>query len=141
VDVGPVEIIMVEFAGNKFTGEIAPALAELVERGTIRVIDLLFVAKDEDGQVVAVELSDIGDEIRLAFEPVVHEIGGLLSEEDVEDLSDGLDSGSSAALLLFEHTWATKFRDAVLESGGELVASIRVPKEVVDEIVAARESA
>jgi hypothetical protein len=138
MDVGPVEILMVEFPGNKFTGEIAPALAELVEQGTIRVIDLLFVTKDADGQVAAIELSDAGDDVRNAFEPIVHEASGLLSEEDVEDLGDGLDSDSSAAMLLFEHVWATRFRDAVVNSGGELVASVRIPKEVVDEVVAAR---
>jgi hypothetical protein len=140
MDVGPVEILMVEFPGNKFSGEIAPALAELVEQGTIRVIDLLFVTKDADGQVAAVELSDAGDEVRSAFEPIVQEASGLLSEEDVEDLGEGLDPDSSAAMLLFEHVWATRFRDAVLHSGGELLASVRIPKEVVDEVVAARES-
>jgi uncharacterized membrane protein len=141
VDIGPVEILMVEFPGNQFTGEIAPALAELVEQGTIRVIDLLFVTKDADGQVAAIELSDAGDEVRNAFEPIVQEASGLLAEEDVEDLGEGLDPNSSAAMLLFEHVWATRFRDAVVHSGGELVASVRIPKEVVDEVVAARATA
>ena len=68
---------------------------------------------------------------------MVHEVSGMLSDEDIEDLSDDLAPGSSAALLLFEHVWATKFRDAVVGSGGELVASIRIPKEVVDEVLAA----
>jgi uncharacterized membrane protein len=140
MDVGPVEILMLEFPGNKFTGEIAPALAELVEQGTIRVIDLLFVTKDADGQVAAIELSDAGDDVRNAFEPIVQEASGLLSEEDIEDLGEGLDPDSSAAMLLFEHVWATRFRDAIVNSGGELLASVRIPKEVVDEVVAARES-
>ena len=141
MDVGPVEILMVEFPGNQFSGEIAPALAELVEHGTIRVIDLLFVTKGADGQVAAVELSDAGDDVRSEFEPIIGEVSGLLSEEDVDDLGDGLEPGSSAAMLVFEHVWATRFRDAVLHSGGELVASVRVPKEVVDEVVAARATA
>jgi uncharacterized membrane protein len=141
MDVGPVEILMVEFPGNEFTGEIAPALAELVDQGTIRVIDLLFVTKDADGNVGAIELSDADDAVRSAFEPIVEEASGLLSEEDIEDLGEGLDPGSSAAMLLFEHVWATRFRDAVLASGGELLASVRIPKEVVDEVIAAREPA
>jgi uncharacterized membrane protein len=140
MDVGPVEILMIEFPGNKFTGEIAPALAELVDEGTIRVIDLLFVTKDAAGQVVAIELSDADAEVRSAFEPIVEEASGLLSEEDIEDLGEGLDPDSSAAMLLFEHVWATRFRDAVINSGGELLASVRIPKEVVDEVVAARET-
>ena len=141
MEVGPVEILMVEFPGNEFTGEIAPALAELVEQGTIRVIDLLFVTKDANGNVGAIELSDTDDAVRSAFEPVVAEASGLLSEEDIEDLGEGLDPDSSAAMLLFEHVWATRFRDALVASGGELLASVRIPKEVVDEVIAARETA
>ena len=140
MDVGPVEILMVEFPGNKFTGEIAPALAELVDQGTIRVIDLLFVTKDGDGNVAAIELSDADDAVRSAFAPIVEEASGLLSEEDIEDLGEGLDPDSSAALLLFEHVWATRFRDAIVDSGGELLARVPIPKEVVDEVIAARET-
>jgi hypothetical protein len=141
MDVGPVEILMVEFPGNKFTGEIAPALADLVDRGTIRVIDLLFVTKDGEGNVAAIELSDADDAVRSAFEPIVEEASGLLSEEDIEDLGEGLDPDSSAAMLLFEHVWATRFRDAIVDSGGELLARVPIPKEVVDEVIAARETA
>lgn len=141
MSMGPVEILMVEFPESQFTGKIAPELARLVEHGTIRIIDLLFVTKEDDGEVLAVELADSDDPVREVFEPVVHEITGLLSEEDVEDLGQELDPGSSAALLLFEHVWATQLRDAIVESGGELLGSIRVPKEIVDEVVAARASA
>jgi hypothetical protein len=136
-DIGPVEILVVGFPGNQFTGEIAPALAELVQSGLIRVIDLVFVAKDADGNVVGIELSDIDPAASAAFQPHVEEPSGLLAEEDIEDLGADLPPDSSAAILLFEHLWATKFRDAVLDSGGELLASIRIPKEVVDEVVGA----
>lgn len=136
-DIGPVEILVVGFPGNQFTGEIAPALAELVQTGLIRVIDLVFVAKDVDGNVVGIELSDIDPAASAAFQPHVEEPSGLLAEEDIEDLGADLPPDSSAAILLFEHLWATKFRDAVLDSGGELIASIRIPKEVVDEVVGA----
>jgi uncharacterized membrane protein len=136
-DIGPVEILVVGFPGNQFTGEIAPALADLVQSGLIRVIDLVFVAKDADGNVVGIELSDIDPAASAAFQPHVEEPSGLLAEEDIEDLGADLPPDSSAAILLFEHLWATKFRDAVLDSGGELLASIRIPKEVVDEVVGA----
>ena len=136
-DIGPVEILVVGFPGNQFTGEVAPALAELVQSGLIRVIDLVFVAKDGDGNVVGIELSDIDPAVSAAFQPHVEEPSGLLAEEDIEDLGADLPPDSSAAILLFEHLWATKFRDAVLDSGGELLASIRIPKEVVDEVVGA----
>jgi uncharacterized membrane protein len=134
---GPVEILVVSFPGNEFNGEIAPALAELVETGLIRVIDLVFVAKGADGDVVGIELSDVDEGVASAFQPHVEEPSGLLSDEDIEDLGADLAPGSSAAILLFEHLWATRFRDAVVGSGGELVAAIRIPQEVVDEVVGA----
>jgi uncharacterized membrane protein len=137
MSIGPVEILVIGFPGNKFTGEAAPALAELVEAGLIRVIDLVFVTKDAEGDVVAIELNDIDQSISVAFQPHVEEPSGLLADEDIEDLGADLAPNSSAAILLFEHLWATKFRDAVLDSGGELLASIRIPKEVMDEVVAA----
>ena len=137
MDIGPVEILVVAFPGNQFTGEVAPALAELVESGLIRVIDLVFVAKDAAGDVVGIELSDVDAAVSAAFGPVVDEPSGLLSEDDIDDLGADLEPNSSAAILLFEHVWATKFRDAIVNSGGQLVASIRVPKDVVDEVTAA----
>jgi uncharacterized membrane protein len=138
LDIGPIEILVVGFPGNQFTGEVAPALAELVETGLIRVIDLVFVAKDSDGSVVGVELSDLDETISAAYQPHVEEPSGLLSEEDIQDLGAELEPNSSAAILVFENVWATKFRDAVLNSGGQLVSSIRIPKEVVDAVVGER---
>jgi uncharacterized membrane protein len=135
-DVGPVEILVVSFPGSQFNGEIAPALGDLVASGLIRVIDLVFVTKDDAGDVVGIELSDLDDAVSSAFQPHVEEPSGLLADEDIEDLGAELAPGSSAAILLFEHVWATRFRDAVLDSGGELVAAIRIPKEVVDEVLA-----
>ncbi len=137
MDIGPVEILVVAFPGNQFTGEVAPALAELVQSGLVRVIDLVFVTKDADGAVVGVELSELDDATGAAFGLHVEEPSGLISDQDIEDLAAELEPNSSAAILLVEHLWATKFRDAVVGSGGELVASIRIPKEVVDEVVGA----
>jgi uncharacterized membrane protein len=137
MDIGPVEILVVGFPDNQFTGEIAPALEELVLTGQIRVIDLVFVTKDDAGDILGIELSDLDEVTSSAFRPHVEEPSGLLSDEDIADLGEDLAPGSSAAILLFEHMWATRFRDALLDSGGELIASIRLPKEDVDAVVAA----
>jgi uncharacterized membrane protein len=137
MDIGPVEILVVGFPDNQFTGEIAPALEELVATGTIRVIDLVFVTKDDAGDILGIELSDLDEATSATFRPHVEEPSGMLSDEDIADLGADLAPGSSAAILLFEHVWATRFRDAVLGSGGELLAAIRIPKEVVDAVVAA----
>jgi uncharacterized membrane protein len=137
MDIGPVEILVIGFPGNKFSGEVAPALADLVESGLIKVIDLVFVTKDANGNVVGIELSDLDDATSAAFQPHVEAPSGMLADEDIADIGEDLAPESSAAILLFEHVWATRFRDAVLGSGGELIASIRIPKEVVDEVVSA----
>jgi len=137
MSIGPVEILVVGFPGSQFTGDIAPALAELVEGGLIRVIDIVFVTKSAEGEIVGVELSELDDATSALFHPHVEEPSGMLADEDIEDLGAELAPGSSAAILLFEHVWATRFRDAVLGSGGEIVAEIRIPKEVIDEVVAA----
>ena len=141
MSLGPIELLVVKFPGNQFKGEIAPALAELVENGTIRVIDLLFAIKDESGELAIVELSEAGDEETEAWGPVTGDMTGLLTEDDAQRLSNALENNSSAALLLFENVWATKFRDAVLNANGELVLNERIPKHVVDEVLAAAEEA
>jgi uncharacterized membrane protein len=136
MEIGPVEILVVSFPGNQFSGEIAPALAELVNTGMIRVIDLVFVVKDAAGEIAGLELSEIDEAISASFRPHVDEPSGMLSDEDIADLGADLDLNSSAAILLFEHVWAIRFQEAVLNSGGELVAAIRIPKEAIDEVLA-----
>ena len=135
-DLGPVEILVVSFPGNQFNGDVAPALAELVESGMIRVLDLVFITKDEDGNVVGIELSDLDEAVGGAFSPHVGVPNGMLADEDIEDLGASLEPNSSGAILLFEHVWAIRFQEAVLNSGGELVAAIRIPKEAIDEVLA-----
>ncbi len=136
MSLGPIEILIVSFPGNEFNGEVAPALADLVQSGTIRVIDLVFVTKDAAGDIAAFELSDVDESTSSAFRPHVEEPSGMLAEEDIADLAVELAPNSSAAILMFEHLWAIRFRDAVVDSGGELVASIRIPKEAIDEVLA-----
>ena len=139
--IGPVEYMVVAFPGNKFNGRIAPALRELVDSGTIRIIDLTFVHKDESGDVVAVELEDQGSEIFQAFHELASERGGLINEDDMMDIGNALDPNSSAAILVWEDLWAAKFKEAVVDSGGVLVDIQRVPYEIVEAAIAYKESA
>jgi hypothetical protein len=141
LSLGPIELLVVKFPGNQFKGEIAPALKELVEGGLIRVIDILFVVKDEAGQVAVLEINDLDDDDFSRFDPVVADLTGLLTPEDAQQLSAGLEENSSGAIMLFENTWATRFRDALVNANGQLVLSERIPKAVVDELVAAAEAA
>jgi hypothetical protein len=135
-DVGPVEYLIVAFPGNQFRGEIAPALADLVEAGTIRIIDIAFASKDENGDIAAFELSDLDPEVREGLEKLGATSGGLFNEEDLMAAGEELAPNSSAALLVWENVWAKPVADAIRDAGGELYDYDRVPHEVV---VAARE--
>ena len=134
---GPVEILVVSFPNNEFNGDVVPSIAELIESGLVRLIDLVFVTKDGEGGIMAVELADIDDAVGAAFGAHIDEPSGLITEEDIADLGDDLQVNSSAVILLFEHVWATRFRDAVVNSGGEVVSSIRIPSEVIESVIAA----
>ena len=131
-EIGPVEYMIVSFPGNRFTGEIAPALAKLVESNTIRIIDLAFVSKDADGAVAAFELSDIDEEVRRGLDALGLEATGLLGEEDLMDAAAELEPGSSAAMLLWEDIWAAELAGALRGAGGELSVG-RIPHDVVME--------
>ena len=132
-EIGPVEYMIVSFPGNQFTGEIAPALAKLVESNTIRIIDLAFVGKNADGEVAAFELSDLDDEVRRGLDALGLEGSGFLGEEDLMDAAAELEPNSSAAMLLWEDVWATELADALRGAGGELVALGRLPHDAVME--------
>jgi hypothetical protein len=135
-DVGPVEYIVVGFPGSQFRGEIAPALADLVEAGTIRIIDIAFAGKDEKGEITAFELSALDPAVQQALEKLGAEPTGLFSEEDLIRVAETLDPGSSAAVLAWENLWAKPVAGAIRDAGGELYDYDRVPHDVV---VAARE--
>jgi hypothetical protein len=138
MSLGPVEILVVKFPGNRFTGEIAPALRELVDAGTIRIIDLVFVSKDTDGSIGAFEIQDLGDEEQASYSAVTDlEEAPLMTTDDIDRLGATLEDNSSAAIMLFENVWATKFRDAMVNAGGELVLNERIPRTVIEEVVAA----
>ena len=134
--VGPVDVYIIGFPGNKFTGRIAPAIIDLVENGTIRVLDLLFVMKDADGVVTSLKAADI-DEEGAAFLSISTTQPGALGPEDAEEVSDDLPSNSSAMLIAFENLWAVKVVDALQAADAVLIDSIRIPVEVVEAALAA----
>jgi hypothetical protein len=129
-EMGPIDYILVEWPGRQPNGEVAPHLVELVDRGLIRILDLAFITKGEDGSVAGLEIADLGDG---ATELAVFEgaSSGLLSDEDVSEAAGALEAGTSAALLVFENAWAAPFAAAVRSSGGQLVASGRIPVQAV----------
>jgi len=132
MDVGPVDLLIVEFPGNQFKGEIAPALRELVTDGTVRVLDLLFVYKDADGEVGSVELAGLGPDLEPAFADLDGQLGGgLLDAEDVAQVGANLAANSSAALIVWENTWAAKFVTAMRHAGAKVVDQARIPAEAV----------
>jgi hypothetical protein len=137
-EIGPVDYMIVAFPGNRFKGEIAPALADLVEAGTIRIIDLAFVGKTSDGQAMFFELTELDPEVQAAFETAGVEVNGLFNEEDLKAAAEELEPNSSAALLVWENVWATKVAQAIRDAGGELLDFERLPHEVVQ---AARDAA
>ncbi len=138
-EMGPIDYVLVEWPGRQPNGEVAPHLVDLVDRSLIRILDLAFIAKGEDGTVVGMELADLGGEVAelSIFEGAA---SGLLSDEDIDEAGSALEPGTSAALLVFENTWAAPFAAAVRRSGGQLVASGRIPVQAVLAALDAAES-
>ena len=128
---GPVDWIVVEFPGTKLNGTIAPILVDYVERGLIRILDLLFLKKDEDGGFEAFEGSDLDDSELGELRALETAMAMVLSEQDVTDLAETIEPGSSAAVLVWENLWAAPFASAVRHAGGQLVASGRIPIQAV----------
>jgi len=129
--VGPVDVYIIGFPGNKFTGRIAPAIMELVENGTIRILDLLFVMKDADGTVTTLEVSDL-DEEGAGFVGMDVTQPGALGPEDAEEVSDDLPADSAALLIAFENLWVGKVVEALRAADAVLIDQIRIPVEVVE---------
>ena len=123
---GPVDFLLARFEQGQFHGQMASALADLVDKGLIHIIDLVFVRKEDDGSITAFELDDLG-ELGAAYDSVEGEAGGLLSEEDLAEAAAELEPGTAAALLVWENLWAKDFADAMRSAGGEVLAYERIP--------------
>lgn len=124
---GPVDFVLIEFQGDRLTGEVAPALVDLVERGTIRLWDLMVISKAEDGSVQALELKDPAGAGAAEFTYFAGARSGLLGDDDLQQAADAMEPGTVAALIVYENTWAVPFVEAAMRSGGELIASARIP--------------
>jgi hypothetical protein len=136
-EVGPVDIVMIGFDGNEFKGEIAPALLDLVQEGTVRLLDGVFVYKDADGTVGSLEIADLGPDMQPAFIDVDGQLGmGLLDAEDVETVGNDLAVNTSALMLVFENSWAARIATAVRNANGQVLEYARIPADAVAQAMA-----
>ena len=136
-EMGPIDYILVEWPNNEPTGEAIPYLVDLVDSGLIRILDLAFIMKNEDGSVTEMEISDLGGESE-SFTVFEGASSGILDESDHAEAAEALETGKAAALLVYENSWAGPFASAVRPSGGQLVASGRIP---VQALIASLDSA
>ena len=137
--IGPVEYLILGFPGNNFTGQIVPELAKLIDSGLVRIIDLTFITKDADGLVQVVEYDAI--EELAAFAGLEGEVGGILTDEDVAHAALSLEPNSSAALLVWEDTWAAPFAAAVRNANGVILEGARIPREIIEGAMIALDDA
>jgi hypothetical protein len=140
IEMGPIDYIVVEWPDRQPTGEAAPHLIDLVDRGIIRIIDLAFIAKGEDGSVARLELADLGDAVE-AYAVFDGASSGLLSDEDTDEAGKALEPGTSAAVLVYENRWAAPFATALRKSGAQLVAGGRIPIQAMEAALDAAEAA
>jgi uncharacterized membrane protein len=128
---GPIDYLVVEFPGNRFTGKAFPMLVDLVDRGLIRILDLAFVTKDTDGLVAGLEIADLDGDGDLDLAVFEGASSGLLGDDEVQEAGQVLEPGSSAAILVYENVWAAPLAREIRLSGGQLVASGRIPVQAV----------
>jgi hypothetical protein len=126
-EMGPIDYLVVEFPGNRMTGEAFPLLVDLVERGIVRILDLVFVRKELDGSVVSIEIADLDRDGELDLAVFQGASSGLLDQDDLDEAGSALEPGSSAGILIYENLWAAPFAAALRRAGGQLVASGRIP--------------
>ena len=134
-EMGPIDYLVVEFPGSRMTGEGLPLLVDLVDRGIIRILDLVFVRKGEDGSVATVQIADLDGDGELDLAMFEGASSGLLDESDLADAGTVLEPGSAAGILVYENVWAAPFAAALRRGGGQLVASGRIPVEALLETV------
>jgi uncharacterized membrane protein len=136
--IGPVDVAVIAFDGNKFNGDVAPAIAQLQEDGTVRIIDLTFIHKAHDGTVAVAEVAD--SEVAEAFERLTKSQFDLLSDDDLTWIGDAMDPESSAMVVVWENSWAARLGAALRGSHGRVVALDRIPRDIVLEAFRALET-
>ncbi|HRA34497.1 MAG TPA: DUF6325 family protein [Acidimicrobiales bacterium] len=132
---GPIDFVLIEFPGDRLTGRAGAALLDLVDAGTIRIWDVLVIAKDDDGSIRGIDLHDLSADHLGSFTAFAGARSGLLGDDDVTEAAGALEPGTVAALIVFENAWAVPFIRAARESGGQLVASARIPSDAVLEVL------
>jgi len=133
---GPIDFIALEFPGNRFKGEILPDLFELVDKGIIRIIDLVIIMKDQDGQVTVRELRELDPAHIEIVSPLNAEVNQMITESDINMIAEKLADNSTAGILLIENLWAKKTQQAMMDANGRLVMFERIPHDVVEEALA-----
>jgi hypothetical protein len=130
---GPAEFIVAQFEGERPSPPVVQAILDLVGTGTVRLLDLLFVSRAENGDVQIVEFEDVGDEY--GFGEVTLEASGLAGSDDVDDIADLIDPGTSGAIIVLEHTWAKDLANRFFAAGGSVVHAERIPAPVVNAVL------
>ncbi len=133
---GPIDYLVLEFQNDRLKGEIIPAMLELVENKTIKVIDLVIIQKDKDGNHGVVEMQELDSETLAIYDPLQAEVSGLIQVEDIDAIAEKMDNNTTAAAFLFENLWAIKFKEAVLRADGKLLEQVRLRHEDVEEALA-----
>ncbi|MFF4578492.1 DUF6325 family protein [Streptomyces sp. NPDC001389] len=128
---GPIDYLVVEFPGSRMTGEGFPLLVDLVDRGLIRILDLVFIRKEQDGSVAALEIADLDADGELDLAVFEGASSGLLGQDDLDEAAHAIEPGSSAGLLVYENVWAAPLAAALRRGGGQLVASGRIPVQAI----------
>ena len=136
--IGPIDYLVVMFPGNQFNGKIAPELSKLEKDGIIRVIDLIFITKDGEGNVGTMEIRNLGGEVGDSFKCFSHNLKEWLSLDDIESIADGLPLTTSGVAMLFENLWAVRLKGAAMDAGAQVLAQGRIPHDIVVEAMKER---
>jgi hypothetical protein len=139
-ELGPIDYLVIEWPDRQPTGEAAPIVVDLVEKGIIRVLDLAFVTKAEDGTTAGVEIAEVADQVE-EMKVFVGASSGLIADDDIETAAEALEPGTSAALLVYENRWAAPLAGALRRSGAQLVANGRIPVQAIEAALDAAEAA
>ena len=140
MSIGPVDLVVLKYTGDRFTGIPAAQIQSLVDAGFIRLIDVLFARKDADGKVSVLELDELEDEVTGQLTPVVSNLTELLNEADLVSLTSDWEPRTTAVAILFENVWAGIIRDSVHDAGGEVVLAERIPRSVIEELERSKEA-
>jgi Family of unknown function (DUF6325) len=138
---GPLEYIVIGFDGNHFDGSIAREVEKVVEKKIIRLVDVVFIAQEADGTATTIELNNTDDPRFASFAPLLADLRGLFTPEDLTAIADSLPLGTSGLAMLFEHRWAEDLKDAIGSAGGFLVNRVVVPPEVLQDVSAELDAA